>query len=135
MLVGSRFWLGFDLVLNLRKGGGRVDYAFVRTKTESCDQLSHKFRSTLLCIVGEVDLINYSNMGWNLFLKNINKLTCNIFFGEKIWIVVTQITQKKEKKKKEKVVRYIESIFFGKNGLKSPYFMEFFGGKLPDLDN
>jgi hypothetical protein len=49
-----------------------VVYAFVRTKTESCDQLSHKFRGTWSCIVGEVDLINYSNMGSNLFLKNIN---------------------------------------------------------------
>jgi hypothetical protein len=69
MLVSSRLWLGFDLVLNLRKGreggevGGGWGYAFVRTKTESCDQLNHKFRGTWLCIVGEIDLINYSNMG------------------------------------------------------------------------
>jgi len=100
MLVGSRFWLGFDLVLNLRKGGeGR--YAFVRTQTESCDQLSNKVRGTWLCIVGEIDLINYSNMGWNLFLKNINSLVTT-FFGVKIWIVVTQITQKKKKKEKKR---------------------------------
>jgi hypothetical protein len=76
--------------------------AFVRTKIESCDQLSHKFRGTWLRIVGEIDLINYSNMGWNLFLKNINGL-CNIFFGgENLNCGDPNNTQKKRKKKKEK---------------------------------
>jgi hypothetical protein len=70
-------------------------------------------------------------MGSNLFLKN------TFFWGRKIEILVTQITQKKRKvKKRRKGSEIHRKYFFGKNGLKSPYFMDFFwGGNLPDLDN
>jgi hypothetical protein len=77
-------------------------HAFVRTKIESCDQLSHKFRGTWLRIVGEINLINYSNMGSNLFLKNINGLVTFFFGGENLNYGDPNNTKKRKKKKRKK---------------------------------